>query len=131
MSEPDHREPGDRDLEYLELEDLLGMVRRLGIGPVRDVGLLDAACARPRSTAFGKEAYPSLHTKAAALLHSLVRNHALVDGNKRLGWLAAAVFLDLNGQPPELSDDAAFGLVMSVADGTLDVDEIAERLAEL
>lgn len=118
------------ELEYLELEDLLGMVRRLGIGPVRDVGLLDAACARPRSTAFGHQAYPSLHTKAAALLHSLVRNHALVDGNKRLGWLAAAVFLDLNGHPPDLSDDAAFGLVMSVADGTLDVDEIAERLAE-
>jgi death-on-curing protein len=117
------------DLEYLDLEDLLGLVRALGTGPVRDVGLLDAASARPRSAAFGQDAYPSLHHKAAALLHSLVRNHALADGNKRLGWLATAVFLDLNGATPELSDDEAFDLVMAVADGKLDVDEIAERLS--
>lgn len=115
-------------VEYLDLEDLLGLVRTLGVGPVRDVGLLDAACARPRSTALGRYAYPTMEQKAAALLHSLVRNHALIDGNKRLGWLAAAVFLDLHRAPPELTDDEAFGLVMSVAEGTLDVDEIAYRL---
>ena len=117
------------DVEYLDLEDLLAFVRALGAGPVRDVGLLDSACARPRSTVFGQDAYDSLEHKAAALLHSLVRNHALVDGNKRLGWLATAVFLDLNGQPPDLTDDEAFDLVMAVADGTLDVDEIAERFS--
>ncbi len=116
------------DLEYLDLEDLLGLVRALGAGPVRDVGLLDSACARPRSTVFGQDAYASLELKAAALLHSLVRNHALVDGNKRLGWLATAVFLDLDGRAPDLTDDEAFDLVMAVADGTLDVDEIAEQL---
>jgi death on curing protein len=115
--------------EYLDLEDLLGLVRALGAGPVRDAGLLDAACARPRSTVFGEDAYPTLEEKAAALLHSLVRNHALVDGNKRLGWLATAVFLDLNGRPPSLSDDEAFALVMAIAEGTLDVDEIAGRLS--
>jgi death on curing protein len=115
--------------EYLDLEDLLGLVRALEAGPVRDPGLLDAACARPRSTVFGEDAYPTLEEKAAALLHSLVRNHALVDGNKRLGWLATAVFLDLNGRPPDLPDDEAFDLVMSVAEGTLEVDEIADRLA--
>ena len=116
-------------VEYLDLEDLLGLVRALGAGPVRDVGLLDSACARPRSSVFGTDAYTSLEHKAAALLHSLVRNHALVDGNKRLGWLATAVFLDINGRPPDLTDDEAFELVMAVADGTLDVDAIAERLA--
>jgi death on curing protein len=116
-------------VEYLDLEDLLGLVRALGAGPVRDAGLLDAACARPRSTVFGEDAYPMLEEKAAALLHSLVRNHALVDGNKRLGWLATAVFLDLNGHPPSLSDHEAFALVMSVAEGTLDVDAIASRLS--
>jgi death on curing protein len=115
-------------VEYLDLEDLLGLVRALGAGPVRDPGLLDAACARPSSTVFGEDAYPTLEEKAAALLHSLVRNHALVDGNKRLGWLAATVFLDLNGRPPEPSDDEAFDLVMSVAEGALEVDEIAGRL---
>ena len=115
-------------VEYLDLEDLLGLVRALGTGPVRDPGLLEAACARPRSTVFGDDAYPTLEHKAAALLHSLVRNHALVDGNKRLGWLAAAVFLDLNGHPPTLADDDAFDLVMAVAAGTLDVEDITARL---
>ena len=117
------------DIEYLDLEDLLGLVRALGASPVRDVGLLDSACARPRSTVFGEDAYASLEHKAAALLHSLVRNHALVDGNKRLGWLATAVFLDLNGHPPNLTDDETFDLVLVVADGTLDVEGIAARLS--
>jgi death on curing protein len=116
------------DVEYLDLEDLLGLVRALQAGPVRDVGLLDAACARPRSTAFGHDAYATLEEKAAALLHSIVRNHALVDGNKRLGWLATTVFLDINGHTLTLTDDEAFDLVMDVAEGTLVVGQIAERL---
>lgn len=116
------------EVEYLDLEDLLNLVRILGTGPVRDVGLLDSATARPRSHVFGTEAYPSLPLKAAALLHSLARNHPLVDGNKRLAWLAAVVFLDINGHAPDLDDDSAFDLVMEVAAGTADVEEIAERL---
>lgn len=116
------------EVEYLDLEDLLGLVRALGTGPVRDVGLLDSAAARPRSEAFGVDAYPTLSLKAAALLHSLVGNHALVDGNKRLGWLATVVFLDLNGHAPDLDDDAAFTLVMEVAAGAAEVEAIAARL---
>ncbi len=116
------------EVEYLDLDDLLGLVRALRTGPVRDVGLLDSAAARPRTIVFGQEAYPTLPLKAAALLHSLARNHPLVDGNKRLGWLATVVFLDLNGAQPDLSDDAAFQLVMDVAAGAADVEEIAERL---
>lgn len=117
------------DVEYLELEDLLELVRRLSIGPVRDVGLLDAAVARPRSSAFGTDAYPTPVLKAAALLHSVVRNHALADGNKRLAWLATVVFCDLNGLTVALDDDAAFDLVMAAAAGDLDVNEIAARLS--
>jgi death-on-curing protein len=116
------------EVEYLDLDDLLGLVRALHTGPVRDVGLLDSAAARPRAIVFGQEAYPTLPLKAAALLHSLARNHPLVDGNKRLGWLATVVFLDLNGTQPDLSDDAAFQLVMDVAAGAADVEGIAERL---
>lgn len=115
-------------VEFLDLEDLIELVRRLGVGPVRDIGLLDAAAARPRSSAFGSDAYPTLELKAAALLHSLVRNHALVDGNKRLAWLATVVFLDLNERTVALDDDEAFTLVMEAAGGMLDVEEIAERL---
>jgi death on curing protein len=116
------------DLEYLELEDLLALTRALGAGPVRDLGLLDAACARPRSSAFGEEAYPTVVLKAAALLHSIARNHALVDGNKRLAWLGAVVFLDLNGHEVTLTDDEAFELVMAVAQGDPDVEDIAAAL---
>lgn len=113
---------------YLDLDDLLRFVRLLGVGPVRDVGILDAAVARVRSTAFGVDAYSTLDAKAAALLHSIVRNHALVDGNKRLGWLATVVLLDVNGAGTALTDDAAFELVMDVAARDVPVDEIAGRL---
>lgn len=115
-------------VEYLDLEDLLGLVRILGLGPVRDIGLIDSAAARPRSSAFGADAYPTLELKAAALLHSITRNHALVDGNKRLAWLATVVFVDINEHEPRLSDDEAFALVMSVAEGQLDVTVIATAL---
>jgi death on curing protein len=118
------------DVVYLDLEDLLALTRRLAVGPVRDVGLLDAACARPRATAFGVHAYPDLHHKAAALLHSIANNHPLVDGNKRLAWLATVVFLDLNGVEVTVSDDDAFDLVIRVAEGRADLGEIATALAE-
>jgi death on curing protein len=114
--------------EYLDLEDILGLVRRLNTGPVRDIGLLDSAVARPRSTPFGEDAYPTAALKAMALLHSLAGNHALVDGNKRLAWLAVVVFLDLNALQVMLSDDEAFELVMSVASGALGFEETAAHL---
>jgi len=115
-------------VEYLELEDSLHLVRVLGVGPVRDIGLLDSAVARPRSSAFGEDAYSSISLKAAALLHSITNNHALVDGNKRLAWLATTVFLDLNGLAPDLTDDEAFALVWEIASSALDVDAIAVKL---
>jgi death on curing protein len=117
------------DVEYLDVEDLVQLTADLGAGPVRDIGLLDSACARPRSSVFGEDAYASIELKAAALLHSICGNHALVDGNKRLAWLAAVVFMDLNGRRITLSHDEAFDLVMAVAEGALDVPEIAVRLS--
>lgn len=113
------------DVEYLTLEDLLELVRRLKAGPVRDVGLLDAAAARARSSAYGTDAYPTLQLKAAALLQSIVRNDALVDGNKRLAWLATVVFCGVNSFELVMDDDEAFRLVMDAATGSLNVEEIA------
>ena len=115
--------------EFVDLEDLLALVRALGAGPVRDIGLLSAAAGRPLTSVFGEDAYRDLPTKAAALLHSLARNHPLVDGNKRLAWLATVVFLDLNGLATGLDDEGAFTLVMEVAQGGLEVPAIADRLA--
>ncbi len=118
--------------EYLSLEDLLDLVNALGAGPVRDLGLLDSACHRPQASFFGQEAYPALAGKAAALMHSLAGNHALVDGNKRLALLATVVFLRINGLVLDLTDEEAFRLVMSVAAGELDADGIRKqfRLAQ-
>lgn len=120
--------------EYLDIEDLIGLaVVLLGDPPpIRDIGLLDAAAARPRASAFGEDAYPDLWTKAAALLQSVVKNHPLVDGNKRLGWLATATFLELNGiEVTEATNDDVYELVMRVAAGQLGVDEIAQGLRTL
>lgn len=119
-------------IRYLTLEDLLHIAdAAAGVEVVvRDVGLLESALARPRTTVFGEDAYPTLHVKAAALLHSLVRNHALIDGNKRLGWAATAVFLGINGHRVVATQDDVVELVIAVADGTLDeVGQIAKPLA--
>ncbi len=116
------------DIEYLDLEDIIMMVRILGIGPVRDVGLLDSAVNRPRSSAFGEDAYATISLKAAALLQSMTKNHALADGNKRLAWLSTVVFCDLNGIAPQPTDDEAFQLVYDVASARQDVEVIAGRL---
>ena len=113
---------------YLSLEDPLDLVNALGAGPVRDLGLLDSACHRPQASFFGREVYPTLAGKAAALMHSLAGNHALVDGNKRLALLATAVFLRINGYLLDLTDDEAFALTMSVAAGQLDADGICKQL---
>jgi death-on-curing protein len=97
---------------------------------VRDAGLLESALARPRASALGADAYPDLNAKAAALLHSLARNHALVDGNKRLALAGVIAFYGVNGRRLTLSNDEAYDLVIAVAEGTLDaVGQIATRLA--
>jgi death-on-curing protein len=116
---------------YLDVEDLVHLAD-LAVGGqagVRDLGLLSSAAARPASGFGDFEAYPSVHEKAAALLHSLVSNHALVDGNKRLGWTAAVVFHSLNGWELDAEDDSAYDLVIGVAEGRYDVPAIAAALA--
>ena len=117
-------------VEYLTLEDVLSLIEDLAVGPVRDLGLLDSALHRPATMLWGHDAYATIDEKAAALLDSLVRNHPLVDGNKRLGWLAALVFLDINGHWVEAPDDDAYRLVMDVAAGKLSLKEITEALSQ-
>ena len=119
---------------YLDLDDLIDLARLLlgDPAPIRDVGLLGSAAARPQATAFGQDAYPDVATKAAALLQSVVNNHALVDGNKRLGWLATATFLELNDVPASrLSNDAVYDLVMWVAAANPELDAITAALRRL
>lgn len=118
---------------YLTLDELLHVARRtLGHEvEVRDHGLLESALARPRTSAFGAEVYASLEEKAAALLHSLARNHGLVDGDKRLALAATFTFLGVNGRRLTFSNDEAYVVVMAVAAGELDdVASIAKRLQD-
>lgn len=116
---------------HLTLAEALHVARRT-IGPevlVRDAGLLEAALARAATTVDGQDAYPTLVDKASALVHSVVRNHALVDGNKRLGLMLLVVFLGVNGRTLTLSNDEAYDLIVAIAEGELDdVGAIAARL---
>lgn len=121
-------------VEYLDLDDLIYLAGQLfgDPPPVRDVGLLGAAAARPRTTVSGTDAYGTLWEKAAALLQSLVKNHPLVDGNKRLGWLATAVFLEINGvNVTAIPNDDVYRFVIDVAAGTHELSELAEQLEQL
>lgn len=116
--------------DYLTLDDLLEVAAGvLDEVQVRDLGLLASAAARPKMTVFGDDAYPMFEDKAAALLHSLVRNHALVDGNKRLSWAATRTFCLLNGRDLHYTVDEAEAFMLAAAEGTLDIADIALWLA--
>ncbi len=117
--------------DYLTLDDLLEIASEV-VEPltVRDVGLLASAAARPQGTAFGVDAYASFADKAAALMHSLARNHALVDGNKQLAWAATRIFCLLNERDLSLSVDEAEALVLAAATGAVDVSALSARLEQ-
>ncbi|MDX6373891.1 MAG: death on curing protein [Nocardioidaceae bacterium] len=114
---------------HLDLEDLLHIATRTLGHPseIRDLGLLESACARPLTTVFGQVAYPTLATKAAALLHFVTRNRALIDGNKRLGLAATLAFVGLNGHRLTWSNDEAYDFVIAVA--AAELDDVAEIAA--
>jgi death-on-curing protein len=118
--------------EYLTADDLIEINAAVlgGSAAVRDAGLVSSSAMRPMTVAFGVEAYTTLEEKAAALLHSVICNHAFVDGNKRTGWTAARVMLALGGKRPSLTDDEAFDLVIRIATSCseIEVKEIATAL---
>lgn len=124
----------DAGVEYLDVEDLVDLAGLL-LGhppPIRDLGLLGSAGARPQTTVFGEDAYPDIWTKAAALVQSVVKNHPLIDGNKRLGWLSTAVFLELNGGATQhTTNDDVYDFVVGIAAGTHTIEDIAEGLRAL
>ena len=115
-------------MRYLSLGVLVKYLTQVGF-VVRDVGLLDAALARPRARLFGSDAYPTLELKAASLMHSLVKNHALADGNKRSSWFALNAFLLLNGFELVVSESAAFEFILGVANDDLDLQEMASWIS--
>jgi len=115
--------------EYLEPEQAVIAAVHLGLY-IRDEGLLFSALARPATSVFGNDAYETLELKAAALLTSVARNHALIDGNKRFSWYLTLAFFRLNGYRVVMSNVEAFDLVLAVAQGSLELDGVAATFAE-
>ena len=113
---------------FLDLEDALGQINYLGFY-VRDLGLLEGCLARPKTTLFGDEAYPSLSDKAAALMHSVATTHPLIDGNKRTSWALMITFLAVNGFDVVSNPDDGFSFVLSVATDSLEVSAISRWIA--
>ena len=112
-------------MEFLALSEALHFAQRLGFHVV-DHGLLDSALARPASEMFGIDAYPTLELKAAALHQSLIKNHALADGNKRFAWILLNTFLELNGFELVMSEDDAFDLTIGVAEDRYQLPQAAD-----
>ena len=118
-----------KEIDYLELADILKLGREIIADfRVREIGLLESAVARPKTYVFGEDAYPTFAQKAAALLHSIARNHALIDGNKRLAWSAARLFCLMNDLDIKMKEDKAYETVVRVAAGQIEMDELVKIL---
>lgn len=118
-----------KEIDYLTIDDLIEIGTELIPGfKVRDMGLLESAALRPQTTVYGEDAYPLFIEKAASLMHSLARNHCLVDGNKRLAWAATRTFCLINNYDLILKVDAAEQIVVNTAKGELDVAALTALL---
>lgn len=118
-----------KEIDYLELADILKLGREIIADfRVREIGLLESAAARPKTSVFGEDAYLTFAEKTAALLHSIARNHALIDGNKRLAWSAARLFCLMNDLDINMKQDKAYEMVVGVAAGQIEMDELVKIL---
>jgi death-on-curing protein len=110
-------------------EDQLGLFG--GGAGIRDQGLLESALAQPMATFDGRYLHPDLHSMAAAYLFHLVQNHPFIDGNKRIGLIAALTFLELNGIPTDAPHDELYDLTMAVAASRLSKEDLTTALRRL
>ena len=120
-------------MDYLTVEEVYLLHQRLvqhtgGTGELRDLGLLQSAVARPRASFDGEDLYPDLLVKAAALMHSLIKNHPFVDGNKRAAVAATGIFLELNGRTLTASNEALVRFALRVAAEETALEELVDWL---
>jgi death on curing protein len=123
-------------MRYLTLDELIYINGKLpgntpilnGDRQIRDIGLLEAAAARPMQTVFGEEAYPTPQAKAAALLHSIARSHPFADGNKRTATVAMIFMLEVNGLCVAWDAEDALNFILAVAEGKRDMNAFASWL---
>jgi death-on-curing protein len=117
-------------VRYLSAEDVARINELiLSAEPIVDFDLLEGSVLRPQTTVAGHDAYPDIHAKAAAIFHSLIRNHPFIDGNKRTAVTATIVFYGLNGWWINTDDGDVVALAIDVAEGQIGVDQIAKRLS--
>ena len=114
-------------MQYLSLEDALQQIAIAGFY-VKDAGLLDSALARPQTSVFGEDAYPTLEVKAAAMTHSVIKNQPMVDGNKRTSWFLLNAFLYINGYLLEMSTELGLEFTLGVATDQLSLEQAAEKI---
>lgn len=97
-----------------------------GSDGIRDIGMLDSALANPFQSFENKELYPSVQAKAAQLCFGIVKNHPMIDGNKRLGAHVMLVFLALNGYELVYTQQELSGVILDLASGKIDADDILQ-----
>lgn len=101
-----------------------------GLDGIRDEGLLDSALAQPQATFFEELLHPTISTQAAAYLYHLAKNHPFLDGNKRTAFATTIAFLRINGYELSMSEEAAYNMVMQVAQGEISKEELAQILEQ-
>jgi death-on-curing protein len=123
-------------VRYLTLDELIYVNGKVlnsrailgGTKKIRDIALLEAAAARPMTSAFGEDAYPTVQEKAAALLHSIARNHPFTDGNKRTATVATLFMLEVNGLCVTWQAEEALEAIVALAEGKRDMEAFAAWL---
>lgn len=123
-------------MRYITVSELIFINGRLlndplimsGKQKIRDIDLLLAAEQRPQASAFGQDAYKTIEEKAAALLHSVARNHPFKDGNKRTALIAMLMMLHVNGHKPVWEPEEALQQILDVAEGRRTSSVFAEWL---
>jgi len=119
---------------YLTLDEVLYIHEQVidafgGSHGVRDMNLVESAVHRPKASFDGKDLYPELWGKAAALMHSLLFNHAFIDGNKRAAFVAADAFLRKNGYRLRCNSKTAFEFLMDALASRIDVESLAKWIS--
>lgn len=118
-------------IAYLTVEEVLYIHEQVirafgGSHGVRDMTLVESAVHRPTASFAGEDLYPNLWTKSAALMHALLFNHAFIDGNKRVAFVAADAFLRRNGYRLRCNQNAAYEFLIAAIKSRLDVEGLAK-----
>jgi death-on-curing protein len=114
---------------YLNLEVLSSQLVQVGFH-IKDIGLLDSALARSKTSLFGEDAYQTLELKGAALMHSIIKNHPMIDGNKRSSWIALNSFFEINGKTINADTEDAFEFVLAVATDAINLEQMASWIKD-